>query len=149
MEEQAVGRFTVFILSGLIAAASPAAVAMPADLAEAAQRYEHAQINGERETLERLVADDYVLIAGDGSRQAKADLIAWFTSPDITFNPVEPREVIEHVWTDGAALGATVELSGVSGGEPFSQTMRYIDVWRKTSDGWRVLYGQVTRAPAE
>ena len=40
------------------------------------------------------------------SRQTKADLVAWFTSPDISFNPVDPRDLVEHVWLDGTSFTA-------------------------------------------
>ncbi|MDB5361828.1 MAG: hypothetical protein JWO51_3125 [Rhodospirillales bacterium] len=38
------------------------AAKFPADLAKAAKEYDQAQINGDRAELERLLADDYVLV---------------------------------------------------------------------------------------
>lgn len=136
-------------LAAAVLAPLAAAAKMPADLAEAASAYERAQLNADRETMERLVSDDYVLIGGDGTRQTKQDLIEGWMAPGLAFDPLVSRDIVELVWTDGAALGATVELSGTAGGAPFAQTMHYIDVWRKTPEGWRIVYGQVTRAPAE
>lgn len=136
-------------LAAALLAPLAAAAKTPADLAEAARAYERAQLNADRETMERLVADDYVLIGGDGTRQTKDDLIDGWMAPGLVFDPLVSRDLVELVWSDGAALGATVDLSGTEDGAPFAQTLRYIDVWRKTPEGWRVVYGQVTRAPAE
>jgi len=121
---------------------------LPDALAREAHAYERAQIEGDRAELERLIADDYVLVGGDGSRVGKASHIAEFMAPDLDLNPVEVRDVVEHVWSDGAALGGTVDLSGTSGGAAFRQTLRYIDFWALRDGEWRVVYGQATRVPA-
>ncbi|MBA3050661.1 nuclear transport factor 2 family protein, partial [Brevundimonas sp.] len=107
-----------------------------------------AQIEGDRAVLERLIADDYVLVGGDGSRTDKAAHIAEFTAPEMDLLPVTVREPVEHVWTDGAALGGTVDVVGTFAGAPFRQTLRYIDVWALRDGRWRVVYGQATRVPA-
>ncbi|MEE2690660.1 MAG: nuclear transport factor 2 family protein [Pseudomonadota bacterium] len=136
-------------LAALLLAPLAAAAKLPADLAEAARAYEDAQLNADRQTMERLVADDYVLVGGDGTRQTKQDLIDGWMTPGLSFDPLASRETVELVWTDGAALSATVDLSGTASGAPFAQTLRYVDIWKKTPQGWRVVYSQVTRVPAQ
>ena len=121
---------------------------VPADLAREAHEYERAQIEGDRASLERLIADDYVLVGGDGSRADKTAHIAEFTAPEMDLQPVTVRDAVEHVWTDGAALGGTVDVVGTYAGSPFSQTLRYVDVWALRDGQWRVVYGQATRVPA-
>ncbi|MBW8302621.1 MAG: nuclear transport factor 2 family protein, partial [Brevundimonas sp.] len=118
------------------------------DLAREAHEYERAQIEGDRAALERLIADDYVLVGGDGSRTDKTAHIAEFTAPEMELQPVVVREPVEHVWADGAALGGTVDIVGSFAGTPFRQTLRYIDVWALRDGQWRVVYGQATRVPA-
>jgi hypothetical protein len=120
---------------------------MPEALAAAAAAYEEAQITGDAATLERLIADDYQLVGSDGSRDTKAGLIAFWTADGFDPRPVTVVEPVEHVWTDGAALGGAVTLSGVMGGESFSTTIRYIDVWALRGGEWQVIYGQTTRVP--
>lgn len=131
---------------GACATADAQTDALPAALAEAAERYEHAQIAGDAAALQALVADDYVLIGSDGARQNKSELIAFWTADGFDPNPVTVTEPVELAWDNGAALGGTVTLSGLSGGAQFSVTMRYIDVWAYRDGAWRVVYGQVTRA---
>ena len=131
----------------LFAPTAGLAQALPPDLAREVHEYERAQIEGDRAALERIIADDFVLVGGDGGRAGKASHIAEFTAPELELEPVVLRDVVEHVWTDGAALGATVELSGTFDGAPFRQTLRYMDVWARRDGQWRVVYGQATRVP--
>ena len=132
----------------LLLAPTAALAQVPPDLAREAHEYERAQIEGDRAALERLIADDYVLVGGDGSRTDKAAHIAEFTAPEMDLRPVTVREPVEHVWADGAALGGTVDLRGTSGGVAFRQTLRYMDVWALRDGRWVVVYGQATRVPA-
>jgi len=132
----------------LLAPAAALAQALPPDLARQVHAYERAQIEGDGPALEALIADDFILVGGDGSRVGKAAHIAEFTAPQLDLEPVVLRDVVEHVWTDGAALGATVDLRGTFDGAPFRQTLRYMDVWALRDGQWRVVYGQATRVPA-
>lgn len=130
--------------------ASPPSAAprsVPPALEAAAMAYEEAQITGDATTLGRLIADDYVLVGSDGSRSNKAELIAFWTADGFDPSPVTVTEPIEHLWTDGAALGGTVILSWMQDGAPVSVTIRYIDVWALRDGQWRVVYGQTTRVP--
>ena len=120
---------------------------MPPDLARSAHEYERAQIEGDAAALERLIAPGFVLVGGDGSRVGKAAHIAEFTAPQLDLDPVVVRDAVEHVWTDGAALGGTVDVVGTFDGAPFHRTLRYVDVWALRDGEWRVVYGQATRVP--
>lgn len=140
--------FPLLMLVACNAPAPPSASAgVPPALATAAHEYEEAQIAGDGETLSRLIADDYVLIGSDGTPQNKTELIAFWTADGFDPSPVTVTEPIEHVWTDGAALGGTVILSWMQNGQPVSVTLRYIDVWALRDGQWRVVYGQSTRVP--
>lgn len=119
-----------------------------ASLDAAAELYEEAQIAGDAAALQELIADDYVLVGSDGARSNKAELIAFWTADGFDPAPVTVSEPVEHVWSDGAALGGTVTLSWTQDDAPVSVTMRYVDVWALRDGQWRVVYGQTTRVPA-
>jgi len=129
------------------APAPPDAADARAALEAAAHRYEDAQIAGDGAALEQLIADDYVLVGSDGARSNKAELIAFWTADGFDPAPVTVTEPVEHVWSDGAALGGTVTLSWTQDGAPVSVTLRYVDVWALRDGEWRVVYGQTTRVP--
>jgi hypothetical protein len=118
---------------------------MPPALAQAAEAYEHAQIAGDRVTLERLVAPDYRLINSDGQEESRQQLIDSWTADGFDPEPVEVRDPIAHVWNDGAVLGGRVILRGLNRGSPFSVELRYVDVWRLRDGRWQVVLGQAVR----
>jgi ketosteroid isomerase-like protein len=128
--------------------AAPPPADNSASLQAAAQRYEDAQIAGDAAALQQLIADDYVLVGSDGARSHKAELIAFWTADGFDPAPVTVREPIEHIWSDGAALGGMVTLSWTADGAPVNVTLRYVDVWALRDGKWRVVYGQSTRVPA-
>ncbi|HYE42412.1 MAG TPA: nuclear transport factor 2 family protein [Caulobacteraceae bacterium] len=136
--------------AALIAAAPAFAqhAGLPPALAEAAHAYEKAQIEGDRAELERLIAEDFILVGSDGSRTGKREHIGEFTAPGLDLNPVIVREPVEHVWHDGAALGGTVDVTGTFEKTPIRSTLRYIDVWALRDGRWVVVYGQATRIPS-
>lgn len=142
----------VALMMGLAACGAPrtattAPATRPAALEEAAEAYETAQIRGDAAALERLIADDYILVGSDGSRETKAQLIAFWAAEGFDPDPVMVVEPVELLWTDGAALGGTVTLTGSMGGEPLGVTIRYIDIWALRDGEWRVAYGHTTRVP--
>ncbi len=141
---------SLFLLAACNAPAPPTtetAAGAPPALEGAAAQYEEAQIVGDAAALQELIADDYVLVGSDGARQTKAELIAFWTADGFDPEPVTVTDPVEHVWTNGAALGGTVTLSWRQDGAPVSVTIRYIDIWALRDGEWRVVYGQSTRVP--
>jgi hypothetical protein len=74
-------------------------------------------------------------------------LIAFWTADGFDSSSVTVVDPVEILFTDGAALGGTVTLSGAQRGEPFSITIRYVDVLALRDGEWRVVYGHATRVP--
>ena len=132
-------------LALLVAPALALAGALPPDLAAAAHAYDAAQVNGDRTALERLVADDYVLVDGAGVVQSKAELIAGYVAPGFKLDPFVIEAPVEKVLGDTALLGGRVNMTGVDGGQRFALTVRFVDTWAKRDGRWRVVYSQVTR----
>ena len=135
-------------LALIVSAAAPRAamaVPLPADLAAAAHAYDAAQVNGDRAALERLVADDYVLVNGAGQVQDKARLIADYVAPGFKLDPFTIEEPVEKVLGDTALLGGRVNMTGTDGGQRFAVVVRFVDTWARRDGQWRVVYSQVTR----
>ena len=135
-------------VAALILLASPTlalAGVLPSDLAAAAHAYDEAQVRGDRAALERLVADDYVLVNGAGLVQSKADLIGGYVAPGFKLDPFVIEEPVEKVLGDTALLGGRVNMTGVDGGQRFALVVRFVDAWAKRDGQWRVVYSQVTR----
>jgi ketosteroid isomerase-like protein len=121
---------------------------LPADLARAAKEYDRAQFQNDVATLERLVADDYVLVNSDASVQNKQQFLADFLVPGFKMEPYVVEEPIQRVWGNAAVLGGIVHLGWTLDGKRQSRTLRVMYVWAKRDGRWRVTYGQLTRVPA-
>jgi ketosteroid isomerase-like protein len=136
---------TALIALALAAPSVALADPLPADLAAAAHAYDAAQVNGDGAALERLVADDYVLVNGAGQVQDKARLIADYVAPGFKLDPFTIEEPVEKVFGDTALLGGRVNMTGTDGGQRFALAVRFVDAWAKRDGQWRVVYSQVTR----
>jgi ketosteroid isomerase-like protein len=136
------------VLAPLVMMSAPVAAwaeTLPPDLAAAAHAYDEAQVHSDRAALERLVADDYVLVNGAGAVQSKADLIRDYVTPGFKLDPFTIEEPVEKVHGDVALLGGRVNMTGTDGGQRFALMVRFVDTWAKRDGQWRVIYSQVTR----
>jgi|SRR5690242_16475677 hypothetical protein len=120
--------------------------ALPPDLAAAARAFDEAQVKGDGAALERLLADDYLLVNSQGQTETKADFIRDYTAPGFSFAPFTIQKPVEKVWATGAVLGGVVDAHGTSGGKPYAIRMRFADVWAKRNGKWQVIYTQARHA---
>src|SRR5690349_22010573 len=98
----------VLVLAALASTAGEAAAgepSIPYDLAAAVAGYDRAQLDGNRAQLERLLADDYLLVNSSGKTETKKQLIADYTAPGFHLQTLTIEQPIEKVWDDGAVMG--------------------------------------------
>ena len=132
----------------LVLSAAPAlAVELPPDLAKAVQDYDRAQIHNDIPTLERLVADDYVLVNSNGTVENKQQFLADFNLPGFRIDPYVVEQPVHKVWGDAAVIGGLVHLSWTQDGKHQTRLLRVAYVWAKRNGHWQATYAQVTRVP--
>ena len=125
--------------------AKPSTASVISSIEKAAHAYDQAQVTGDKAQLERLLADDYVLVNGAGELETKAQLIADFTSPTFRLRPYVVEHALKRVWSNAAVLAGEVRFEGTDGGSAFRAQTRFVDVWRRRGGRWQVVYTQVTR----
>ena len=121
-------------------AATDPATALNAAVAE----YNRAQQQGDRPALQRLLADDYILVTRNAAIKTKAELIADLTDTGLKLDSYvieHPHRISSH---DGLLLASEVHLHGMRGGQPFAAHIRLIDFWRLRAGHWQVVFSQVT-----
>jgi ketosteroid isomerase-like protein len=118
---------------------------IPDDLARAVADYDRAQVENDRAALERLLADDYVLVNSAGRSQDKSSMIADSTAPGFRLEPFTVTDETIQVWSDGALFAGRAQLRGTSDGQAFAATLRFADVWRRNPGGWQVVFTEATR----
>ena len=136
------------IVAMLASASVPALAAdLPPDLAEAAKEYDRANIASDTATLQRLFADDYVLVNSDASVEDKRQAIADFHMPGFKIDPYVMTQPVQTAWDTGAVIGGVVHLGWTQDGKHQQRWIRIAHVWAKRDGTWRMTYTQVTRVP--
>lgn len=120
---------------------------VPPDLAQAVKEYDQAQIRNDVSVLERLFADDYVLVNSDATVEDKRQSLADFKVPGFKIDPYVVEQPIQTVWGDAAVLGGVVRLSWTQDGKHQTRLIRLAHVWAKRNGRWQMTYTQVTRVP--
>ena len=120
---------------------------LPTDLATTVREYYEAQLRNDVATLDRLVADDYVLINSDGSVENKREAVADHERPGFKIDPYVVEQPVEKVWSDAALTGGVVNLSWTQDGKHQTRLIRIVNVWARRDGRWRITYTQVSRLP--
>jgi len=117
------------------------------DLAQVVKEYDQTQLHNDVATLERLVADDYVLVNSDGTVENKQQFLADFRLPGFKIEPYVLEDRIEKASGDAAVTGGLVRLRWTQDGKHQTRVVRIAYVWTKRDGRWQATYTQVTRAP--
>ena len=123
----------------------------PADRAivESEARIRMAQLSGDAEALEALLADDLLFTGPDGRLGTKAEDLAAHRSGAVRFRSHEPEELRIRRVGDNVAITALRARLEVAIGERIGRgTYRYTRIWERESSGsWRVVGGHVSAIP--
>ena len=130
----------------LIGAAPPDASAD--ELRRVADRFDRAQIEQDRATLEAMTAPGLVFVDSDGVRRDRAQFIAGWLAPGLRFEPIEVTDrYIMPLGPDAGVVGGEVVLRGTSGSQPFASRIRFSDTFRRVDGRWQAVHIQATRVP--
>jgi uncharacterized protein DUF4440 len=122
----------------------PAADPIPVVKA-AATEFDHAQLVGDRATIDRFLATDFVFVRGAGVVSDRNAFIAAFTDPKTHLEPFTIEHPVALRLADTAVLiGGEATLRGSDDGQPFAEHIRYADIFQLRDGRWQVVYTQVT-----
>lgn len=96
-------------------------------------------------TMDRILADDFILITGQGKSFTKADLLAEARSGDYIYERQDELEQTVRVWGDTAVVTALLWVKGTHKGEPFDYKLWFSDTYVRTPEGWRYVLGQAAQ----
>ena len=100
--------------------------------------------------MEKIYADNYMLVNLDGSVQNKAERIAALKSGDAKYEGFSYDEISVRSNPEGtgAISIARATIKGTMKGKPVDGTFRVTQVYSKTKDGWRQVSAQATKIEA-
>ena len=141
--------FTVGMLVTLVLA-SPAGSSADDEKAVAAldTEYQAAVKANDVAPMERILADDFVLVTGLGKTYTKADLLKEARSKRTVYEHQEDSGQKVRVWGDTAVVTALLWAKGTEDGKAFDYKLWFSDTYVRAPAGWRYVFAQAsTRLP--
>jgi ketosteroid isomerase-like protein len=140
------------IIASVLALALSASAAAADDRAAVAAldtKYQAAVKSNDAATMDRILADDFVLVTGNGKTFGKADLIEEARSGDNRYEHQEDSQQTVRVWSDTAVVTALLWVKGRDKDRTFDYKLWFSDTYVRTPGGWRYVFGQASlRLPA-
>lgn len=107
-------------------------------------QYQAAVKKNDADTMNRILADDFVLVTGSGKTYTKADLLQEARGGSVVYEHQEDTDQKVRVWGDTAVVTAKLWEKGTDGGKPFEHTLWFSDTYVRTPKGWRYVFGQAS-----
>jgi ketosteroid isomerase-like protein len=141
-------RLSVMLFVGAVALASAAVQASEAQdrqtLADLDTKYQRAVEQNDAKTMAEILADDFVLVEGDGKRSAKADLVNDAKSGKTHYVHQDDSERTVTVYGDTGVVTAKLRAKGIEDGVKVAYSQWFTDVYVRTPNGWRYFYAQAS-----
>ena len=108
--------------------------------------YQAAVERNDAETMDRILADDFVLVLGNGTANDKAKLLNNARSKKFIYEKqveVDDSQKVR-VWKDTAVVTAKLWVKGTQDGKAFDFKLWFSDTYVRTKDGWKYVFGQAS-----
>jgi uncharacterized protein (TIGR02246 family) len=114
-------------------------------------KYQAAVKANDAETMDRILADDFVLVTGRGHSSTKADLLKAARDKQMIYEHQEEEEGTQkvRVWGDTAVVTARLWIKGTEEGTPVDYKLWFSDTYTRTPRGWRYAFGQASTPSAK
>jgi ketosteroid isomerase-like protein len=107
------------------------------ELRKLVQTWDHADVNGDTATLDRLLADEFSFVGGESKAQYLASLKS--KSADLTIDSAVSTDVQVQVYGSTAVVTGLDTITGKNKGEAYTNRWLYMDVWVKRSGRWQCV----------
>jgi ketosteroid isomerase-like protein len=107
-------------------------------------QYQKAVQQNDADTMDRILADDFVLVTGRGTVYTKADLLKDARNKTEIYERQEDTQQKVRVWGDTAVVTALLWVKGTSAGKPIDYKLWFSDTYVRTPKGWRYVFGQAS-----
>jgi len=136
---------TLIAIAMLFHAASVRAAADDAaEVARLDTAYQTAVKANDATGMDKILADDFVLVTGRGQVFTKRDLLESARKKTSIYGHQEGTQQKVRVWGDTAVVTALLWLKGTTDGKPFERTLWFSDTYVRTPSGWRYVFGQAS-----
>jgi len=138
--------FAAVALLSTVTASRASAGAVEDEKAVAAldTQYQAAVAKNDAATMDRILADDFILVTGKGKVFAKADLLNEARGGKTVYERQDDSEQKVRVYGNTAIVTALLHMKGTSEGKTFERQLWFSDTYVRTPSGWRYVFGQAS-----
>ena len=90
-------------------------------------QYQAAVEKNDAATMDRILADDFILVTGNGKAYSKADLLKEARTGKVFYEHQSDTEQTVRVWGNTAVVTAKLWEKGTQDGKPFDKTLWFSD----------------------
>jgi ketosteroid isomerase-like protein len=141
----------LFLIAGLIISIVPATAKRGSDtsteydqktVAALDTEYQAAVKINDASTMDRILADDFILVTGSGKTYTKADMLNDAKSAGTSYESNDEDIQTVRVWGNTAVVTAKLWEKGTTNGQSFDRKFWFSDTYVRTSAGWKYVFGQ-------
>jgi len=107
-------------------------------------QYQSAVEKNDAASMDRFLADDFILVTGAGKIYTKADLLEDARGGHTRYEHQSDTEQTVRVWENTAVITAKLWEKGVENEKPFDYTLWFSDTYVRTAAGWKYVFGQAS-----
>lgn len=107
-------------------------------------KYQAAVKSNDAATMDRILADDFVVVTGTGKIYTKADLLDMARTDRVRYERQDESEQTVRVWGDTAVVTAKLWGKGTDQGRSFEWHVWFSDTYVRTPSGWQYVHGQAS-----
>jgi len=115
------------------------------ELLKIEKAFADAIVKNDLEGIERLVADDWIIIDPNGETVDRARFLEVIKSGALTHDMMESEDFRVRVYADSAVVTATTSTKGKFMGQEFSTRERATDVFVRRDGRWQCVLTHLTR----
>lgn len=142
-------RLVIYALLGISSIGAAAAVNREDDqttLAKLDTEYQRAVEQNDTNTMARILADDFILVLGDGMVLTKNDLLKDAASGKTRYEHQVDSDRTVRVWGNTAVVTAKLWLKGLEDGKQVDYCQWFSDTYIRKPTGWSYIFGQASLA---
>lgn len=111
--------------------------------------YQAAVKKNDAATMDKILADDFVLVTGSGKTYTRDDFLNEARGGKTKYEQNDESVQTVRVWGDTAVVTAKLWEKGTQDGKPFEHIFWFSDTYVRTPTGWRYIFGQSAYCPCQ
>ena len=115
-----------------------------AEVKDLDRQFADAALKGDLSTLSRILADEVIYVHANGAIDTKQSFIAALASGSRAYLAIDSLDVDARLIGDVAVLTSLTRLHVKAGGSELDLRARFLRVYIRGTDGWKLTYHQGT-----